>query len=1393
MNQSPAPIATATRTLKFLSVTTRLLLWVVLAAWGLFAVSWGALHLWIVPRIGDWRPDVERWVSAGVGIPVRIGELRAESAPGERSLLPALVPVIELRDVRLFDPRGQEALVLPQVQVAVSVASLWRLGVDQIVIHAPVMDVRRTAQGHLEVAGLDFSGQDSGDTRAADWFFDQPEFVIRRGTVRWTDDMRPQPDGALALQALDFVVRKKGRQHELRLDATPPASWGDRFSLRARMREPLLDLAAQPAVSEPAVWSRWSGELYAEFPRADVQRLRRHLDLSQWNVEVFGGQGRVQAWADVQRGEITAVSADLDLRDVRTRLGADLPELDLTSLQGRLGAQWNADGFGLSSDDLRFSTRSGQVWPGGLLRIGHAVARAGRPASAMLRAERIDLGALGAVAASLPLGAPVHGWIDSLQPRGQVTDLDASWQADHPDAPLEAFGQGRFQARGAVQALSLRGAPSGRMSESGRYPLPGRPGVAGAAVNFRLDQDGGTAQVEIADGHVELPDIFEDPVIPVRRLQTQARWRLAGERIDVDLEDLRLQSVDADGTGRVHWNTSDPATSPSKSRFPGVLDIDARLTRAVGTRVHRYLPLTVDEGVRQYLREAIGAAGRTEVSFRIKGDMWDMPLVPEGPDHAFSIGARFEGVSFDYVPAFLQAEGERRWPALRQASGEFLLDRSALRVSGLTASVEGAPEVRLSNAEVRIDELMDRSVLLVETRAEGAAAQMLGYVQRSPLDGYLGGVLADSRIQGDARLDLKLQLPLYDLTAVGVEGQIRLAGNDVHIQPEAPVLRQASGLLTFSESGFQVRDGKARLFGGELQFSGGMGGGTPADPNAPRLRFMGSGTATAQGLREGGLGLVSRLFRRASGSAAYSGDLQFRGGLPELRIQSDLRGLAIDLPEPLGKPADRPLALRYENSAGVVVGDVAETDLLALDVGPPSQPLLSLAYDRALGAGDPRVLRGRIGVGLDQGESVPLPPQGVQASVRMPLIDVDLWQRVLDDVSTTPSASPANAGPAGTSGSGQAEGMEYLPTTLAVRADRLTSGGRSFDRLLIGGSRVGSEWRANVDAGQLSGYVAYQPSLDSQPGHVFARLSRLDLPPSAASDVEQLLEQPASVPALDIEVDDFVLNGRALGRVEVQASNQGEAAQREWRLERLRVIVPEAQLQASGSWSRPPGPRRQSPRRTALTFRLDIDDSGRLLERFGQAGVVRGGKGRIGGRIGWTGSPLGLDYPSMDGQIYADIASGQFLKVEPGAAKLLGVLNLQALPRRLTLDFRDVFSEGFGFDFVRGDAHIEQGVIDTNNLQMGGVNAAVLLEGKADIARETQDLKVVVVPEINAGTAALIATAINPVVGIGTFLAQFLLSQPLQAVSTQEFHISGTWADPQVEKIQRATPKAAVE
>ncbi|MET0210342.1 MAG: AsmA-like C-terminal region-containing protein, partial [Burkholderiaceae bacterium] len=497
-------------------------------------------------------------------------------------------------------------------------------------------------------------------------------------------------------------------------------------------------------------------------------------------------------------------------------------------------------------------------------------------------------------------------------------------------------------------------------------------------------------------------------------------------------------------------------------------------------------------------------------------------------------------------------------------------------------------------------------------------------------------------------------------------------------------------------------------------------------------------------------------------------------------------------PPPLNKAATESMPLKYENVFVATPAGAPLQDQLTLQLG----QLVNVNYVRELGGAEPRVLRGAIALGL-QGEALPLPDQGVAAKVSLGVTNLDAWEQVLEG-GLTPATTPAR--PAGAGAASAEASQSYLPTRIDLRAREITVEGRALHNLSLQGTRNGAVWRGTVDSTELAGLLEYRQPVGAGAGLVYARLSRLSIAAAQASAVETLLdEQPGSIPALDIVVEDFELKGRKLGKLEIEATNRGGAAAtsvREWRLNKLALTMPEAKFNATGNWAAidaqatpagMPRPARAAPerRRTVMNFKLDIGDAGQLLTRLGMKDVVRAGKGRMEGQVAWLGSPLGLDYPSMQGNFHVDVASGQFLKADPGLAKLLGVLSLQSLPRRLTLDFRDVFSQGFPFDFLRGDVTIQQGVAATNNLQMKGVNAAVLMEGKADLARETQDLRVVVVPEITAGTAALVATAINPVVGLGTFIAQWLLSRPLSAAATQEFQIEGTWVDPKITRVPR--------
>ena len=545
------------------------------------------------------------------------------------------------------------------------------------------------------------------------------------------------------------------------------------------------------------------------------------------------------------------------------------------------------------------------------------------------------------------------------------------------------------------------------------------------------------------------------------------------------------------------------------------------------------------------------------------------------------------------------------------------------------------------------------------------------------------------------------------------------------------------------------------------------------------VHFSGQGTASADGLRRATeLGPLARIANVLTGQTAYRIGLGFLHGQSEVSVTSNLVGMAADLPVPLRKAAEATLPMRYQTSLNLDPGaradSVASRDTLRFELG----TLVQAQFQRDLSGATPQVLRGGIGVN----EPAPTPADGVAAHVTLANLNTEAWSAVAHRLGATdPGADGAAVAPPG----------GYLPHSVALRAQELVAGPRRLSRLVAGVSLDDGLWRANLDADQLSGYVEYRPARRGESaaaaGRVHARLSRLSIPKGDVEQVETLLDQPpTSVPALDIVVDDFELRGKHLGRVEIEALNsQGGDARdgpREWRLSKFNISNPQAQLTATGHWIGAVAPATR--RRAVLDFKLALADSGALLDRLGNPKAIRGGKGVMAGQVSWLGSPLTLDYPSLSGQVNVVIDSGQFLKVDPGAARLLGVLSLQSLPRRLVLDFRDLFQEGFPFDNITGDVTIAQGVAQTNNLRMRGVQAAVLMEGRADIARETQDLRVIVVPEVNAGTASLAYAVINPVVGLGTFLAQLFLSKPLAEASTREFHITGPWADPKVDRVE---------
>src|SRR6478609_4272210 len=394
------------RLLKITAATARWLLGLLIGAWLLLALSVVVLHLWIVPRIGNYRGALEAQATRAIGVPVRIGSISARSG--------GLFPTIELRDVVLQDSNEQEALRLERVVASVSPRSLWNLSFEQLYIERPEVEVRRDALGKLHVAGLDMSTDTTGGGDSADWFFAQREVVVQGGTVRWTDDLRKTTP--LLLTDVQFVARNGSRSHSIRLDATPPAGWGERFTLRGKFRQPLLSVRS-------GNWRTWDGQLYADLPYIDVTRLGRYVDL---DARIREGSGGMRLWADVNDGRLTGAMADLALAKIDVSFAKGRQPLVLRGVTGRLAGKMTDETLEFSTTNLQFDTSDGMRWPGGNLWFQHTPAKERAPERGAVRADRLDLAAIALIADRLPLGDATRKLIESYEPHGLVEHIDAN-------------------------------------------------------------------------------------------------------------------------------------------------------------------------------------------------------------------------------------------------------------------------------------------------------------------------------------------------------------------------------------------------------------------------------------------------------------------------------------------------------------------------------------------------------------------------------------------------------------------------------------------------------------------------------------------------------------------------------------------------------------------------------------------------------------------------------------------------------------------------------------------------------------------------------------------------------------------------------------------------------
>lgn len=1292
--------------------------WLLGAVYFSFALCVLLLRYWLLPLVPEHRHDIEGMVGQALGLPVTIGSIAADWQ--------GLNPHLELHDVRIADRAGRPALAFERIDNIVSWWSLpsFALRFDRIEIVAPTLHIRRETDGHLFVAGIPVDGG-GNDSQTADWLFKQNIIHIRKANVVWEDALRGAPP--LALEQLDFLLDNDiGGRHRFGLTAVPPAALASRLDLRG-------DLHGHD-LSRP---DDWHGQLFAELAYADLAGWHAWLD---YPVELPQGNGGLRLWLDVdgrrlaaaganpasanpvgsppvsQLTILTGATADLALRDVRVRLAAGLPELDLQRLDGRLVARHGQDGsLALSGRKLALATRDGTILPA----TDFSVDWAPRSGKGSIQAGSVDLHALSALAAYLPVDADSARQLADYAPRGHLEALRAAWLV-----------QGE-----QLREWSLKGRFSG-LGLNARDKLPGFDNLTG---DIEASERKGRLTLRSAQAAVDLPTIFAEPRLAFDELNGQVDWKQDGKQLSVDIGKLDFANADAKGSAAGRYTRG--------AQGAGDIDLTARLERGEARGVWRYLPSVIGKDARDWVRTALTAGRTTDTRLTLKGDLDHFPF-RDGKGQ-FLVVVKVDGASIEYAPG---------WPQIEGIKGEVRFAGPGMVVNASEGRVFGA---KLGPVRVAIDDFdVADEVLHVKGLASGPTAEFLRFIDKSPVADYIEHFTDDMRASGDGKLDLGLTLPLRRLNETKVVGDFQLHGNQLTIDPALPVLTGVNGRLQFTESGIRIPALAGNMLGSPLK--------VVASNQGDALSLAVQGNATIRELRKQ---IDSPLFDYLSGSTNWRADIKVKKKSAEVTFESNLVGISSSLPEPFNKTTSEALPVKVDITPSprpVRRGEPAgPREQIRLDLGKVASAVLQRRRD----ASGWLVERGAISVG----ENAPLPEQGVNVAIKQKRLDSDLWLSLLGD-SKKPARGNGPAAPAKAA---------FPLATVSIKAGIVDAVGRRFNDVLVRAQPTSNGWDANLISKEIDGQVHWESGARES---VRARLKHLTLPEATPTAPGKLAAEDdfRELPALDVIADNFSIGEHRFGRLDLQAHNTA----RTWQIDRLNLNNPDGKLSGKGFWR----PATASlPHDTRLEFELEAGDIGKLLDRLGFPGSVKRGTATLDGRLQWRGKPTSIDYPSLSGDMKVSAKNGQFAKLEPGLGKLLGLLSLQSLPRRITLDFRDVFSDGFAFDAISGTTAVQNGLMKTDNLQIEGPAAKVTMSGEVDIAQETQRLKVRVQPAIGNSVALGAALFSNPVTGVATLLAQKFLKNPLDQVFSYEYMITGAWDDPKVDKLGQEPAREAVK
>ncbi|MCA1804152.1 MAG: hypothetical protein LC646_02045, partial [Xanthomonadaceae bacterium] len=687
-------------------------------------------------------------------------------------------------------------------------------------------------------------------------------------------------------------------------------------------------------------------------------------------------------------------------------------------------------------------------------------------------------------------------------------------------------------------------------------------------------------------------------------------------------------------------------------------------------------------------------------------------------------------------------EYQQGWEPIQDLRARLVFAGAGMEILGHEGRIG---PTRLTEVRAHTPDLRRSGPLLrITGQASGQLEDMQDFLRASPLRERLSGLTdGELRLSGPARLALELGVPLRKTQGdFRVQGQLHLADNRLLVAAHELRLEGLDGQVSFTERSIGSRGLQARLWDAPLRIE--LDTRPEREGGYHRVRLQGAPDLVAR-LRDWPLA------DRLEGATGWRAEIRLhpsqgeQAGEVYLELASDLRGLGVNLPEPLGKTAAEVRQLRLWRTLGG-----QDDGPLWIQYGEGLQAVLELEA----GTEGQRLARG--GVQLGGGDARLPAGQVLQLVGRLPRLSLTEWQ----------ARQPAGKG-----------GMQALPP---LEID-LAIGEMELYRHLLRDTAVrlrreGAEWHAQLSGRGAHGLVRI--------GNGEQGLERIDLDldhlhvarlPDAPHLRQELDLDPRTLPLLSVKIRELHLDDRPLGNLLLETLRRPDGL----RVEQLNLSGEEYRLQVQGEW------RMTATGQPVSQFELQLEDAnlGALLETFGHERIMESRRANALLVANWPGSPLDFDLDQVEGRLDLDIGAGQLVKVDAPAGRMLNIFSIHSLQRRLALDFSDVFGKGFSFDSITGHVTFMAGDAYTHDLVMHAPSAQIAIAGRTGFVARDYDQLVTITPLVSSSLPLAGVLAGGPAVGAALFVAEKLFGERMNRLARYQYQVTGPWDAPQLERL----------